>query len=93
MFLVSDDDDRSTPELVRAMAASLVTTPRLVPFPTGLLQLAGTLAGRRGAIGRLSSTLIADITKIRTRLGWSPRFSLEEGLASTAAWYRAGEHG
>jgi nucleoside-diphosphate-sugar epimerase len=92
MFLVSDDDDRSTPELVRAMAASLVIPPRLVPVPAGLLQLAGMLAGRRDAIGRLSSTLVADITKIRTRLGWSPRFSLEEGLASTAAWYRAGEH-
>jgi UDP-glucose 4-epimerase len=93
MFLVSDGDDRSTPELVRAMAASLVTTPRLVAVPSALLQLAGTLAGRRDAIGRLSSTLVADTTKIRTRLGWSPRFSLEEGLASTAAWYRTAEQG
>jgi UDP-N-acetyl-alpha-D-quinovosamine dehydrogenase len=92
MFLVSDDDDRSTPELVRAMAASLGTTPRLVPAPPWLLRLAGMLVGRRDAIGRLSSTLVADVTKIRTRLGWRPRFSLEDGLARTAAWYRAQEH-
>ena len=92
-FLVSDDDDRSTPELVRAMAVSLCTKPRLLPAPPWLLRMAGTIAGRPEAIGRLSSNLVADITKIRTRLGWSPRFSVEDGLARTAAWYRAEARG
>jgi len=28
-----------------------------------------------------------DITKIKTELGWSPRFNLEQGLKSTIKWY------
>ncbi len=28
-----------------------------------------------------------DITKIRRELGWSPKFTLEEGLANTVEWY------
>jgi CDP-glucose 4,6-dehydratase len=27
--------------------------------------------------------------KARVRLGWKPRFTLEDGLARTIAWYRA----
>lgn len=30
-----------------------------------------------------------DAGKAKQRLGWQPRFSLDEGLARTAAWYRA----
>lgn len=29
-----------------------------------------------------------DSTKARTRLGWSPKFSLEDGLQETIQWYR-----
>ena len=28
-----------------------------------------------------------DIKKIKTKLGWSPKFSLEEGLSKTIDWY------
>jgi len=28
-----------------------------------------------------------DATKARTRLGWRPKFELEDGLARTVAWY------
>jgi nucleoside-diphosphate-sugar epimerase len=28
-----------------------------------------------------------DDSAIRRELGWRPRFSLEEGLRATAAWY------
>jgi CDP-glucose 4,6-dehydratase len=30
-----------------------------------------------------------DATKARTMLGWSPEFTLDEGLATTVAWYRS----
>ncbi len=32
--------------------------------------------------------LKADITKLRTTTGWTPKTSLEQGLAQTVAWYR-----
>jgi UDP-glucose 4-epimerase len=33
--------------------------------------------------------LEADITRLRTDVGWSPRVGLEEGLRRTVEWYRA----
>ena len=33
----------------------------------------------------------ASIAKIKRTLGWSPRFSLDDGLASTIEWYRNNE--
>jgi CDP-glucose 4,6-dehydratase len=36
-----------------------------------------------------AGTLRVDSSRARTRLGWTPAWGLEEGLARTAAWYRA----
>ncbi|MDQ6918146.1 MAG: NAD-dependent epimerase/dehydratase family protein [Candidatus Dormibacteraeota bacterium] len=33
---------------------------------------------------------VADPTRIKAELGWSPNLTLEEGLARTIAWYQAG---
>ena len=33
--------------------------------------------------------IVADTTRINVELGWQPRFSLEEGVARTVAWWRA----
>ena len=38
---------------------------------------------RRGAVRRLA----VDSTKLRERLGWSPKISFEEGLEDTVKWY------
>lgn len=40
------------------------------------------------AVGEIRDQYL-DASKARTRLGWSPSFSLDEGLAETVAWYRA----
>jgi len=29
---------------------------------------------------------------LRERLGWRPPFTVEQGLAATAAWYRSASH-
>jgi len=88
-FSVSDGEDVSTPELVRRIAHALDRPARLFPFPVALLRLAGVLAGQKQAIDRLTGDLAIDSTSIRTTLDWRPPFSMELGLAETAAWYRA----
>ncbi len=40
-----------------------------------------------------AGVLRLDATKARTRLGWRPRWRLNQALAHTVAWYRAGETG
>ena len=93
MFLVSDGEDLSTPQLVRALASGLGVAPRLVPVPRGLLLLGGALIGRRGAVARLTGSLQLDSGRIRRDLDWSPPHTAAEGLNATARWYRQVRHG
>lgn len=92
-FSVSDGEDVATPELVTRIARALGRPARLFPFPVALLRLAGGLAGQRQAIDRLTGDLTVDSSPIKAALGWRPPFSMEHGLAETAAWYRAHRDG
>jgi nucleoside-diphosphate-sugar epimerase len=87
-FFVSDDDDVSSPQLVREIAAALGRKPRLVPFPPVLLRGIGLLTGRSEQFARLTGSLYVDVSSIKSTLGWLPPFTLQQGLAQTASWYR-----
>lgn len=84
-FLLDDGRATSTPELIRAVALAAGGAPRLLPVPPRLLQVVGTVLGKGAAVSRLTGSLHVDASAIRSRLGWRPRFSLQEGLAATVA--------
>jgi len=83
-FMVSDDEDLSTTELLRRMAAALGCPARLIPVPAGLIMLAAKLVGRPGIAQRLCGSLQVDIGKTKSLLGWVPPVSVDEGLRQTA---------
>jgi nucleoside-diphosphate-sugar epimerase len=87
-FLLRDDEEISTPKLVRLIARALGRPARLFPFPPALLRLAASLAGRRAAAERLIGSLRVDDSATREILGWHPRVALGEGIAATCRWYR-----
>jgi nucleoside-diphosphate-sugar epimerase len=87
-FLVSDGEDISTSELITRAAAALGRPARLLPFPSALLRLAGLLTGKKAAVDRLLGSLTVDSSRIRRELGWTPPFTMTEGLRETAVWYR-----
>ncbi|MEW6117620.1 MAG: SDR family oxidoreductase [Nitrospirota bacterium] len=87
VFLVSDGEDLSTPELIRRLASALNKPAHLVPFPSSLLRLAGAITGRSDEIKRLADSLRIDNSKIRTELNWTPPFTVDEGLKHTAEWF------
>lgn len=87
-FLVSDNDDVSTPQLVRQVAMALDRPPRLFPLPLFLVRLAGKLTGKSMAVDRLFGSLVVDSGKIRRELGWQPPYTLAEGIATTVTWYK-----
>jgi nucleoside-diphosphate-sugar epimerase len=87
-FLVRDGEDLSTPDLIRRTARALGRKARLIPFPPGLLGLAGTLAGRADSVARLIESLVIDDTDTRAVLGWTPPYTVDEGLKATAEWFR-----
>lgn len=87
IFLVSDDDDISTAELLRRMAAALGRPSRLFQAPSALIKLAARLTGMGDINLRLLSSLQVDIKKTKDLLGWSPPVSVDEGLRQTAAHF------
>lgn len=87
-FLVSDASDLSTPQLIRYLAKSLGRSPRLIPVPVPCLKLLGKLTGKSAAINRLTGSLAVDSSKIRQTLNWTPPYTVEQGLAATATWFK-----
>lgn len=88
IFLVSDDEDLSTAALLRRMAAALGRPARLVPVPVGLITIGAKLIGRPGIAQRLCGSLQVDIDKTKSLLGWTPPFSVDDGLQRTASHWR-----
>jgi nucleoside-diphosphate-sugar epimerase len=68
-----------------ATSNSLLATPckvRLFPFPESILKALGRLPGL-GALRKLTSSLYVDSEPLREDLGWSPRFTIDDGLIKT----------
>lgn len=88
-YLLRDGEDLSTSDLIRRLAAALGRRPPLFPVPGPLFRFAGWCFGRRAEVERLLGSLAVDNGPIRRDSGWTPPFTVEEGLAHTAAWYMA----
>lgn len=84
-FLLDDGQAVSTPELIRAVARAMGRPARLLAVPVGMLAFMGALLGKRAAVARLTGSLHVDSSAIRSRLGWTPPYSMEAGLAATVA--------
>jgi len=84
VFLVSDDEDVSTTQLMQRLISHLGVKTWLVPIPVNVLVFLAGLFGRRASAQRLFGSLQVDIRKNRELLAWNPPSSLEDGLKSTA---------
>lgn len=79
-YLVSDDEDVSTPVLIRHLATLSGRPARLFPFPLALLRGARYVPGCGGLIRRLCGSLQVDISHARDELNWRPPRNLLQGL-------------
>ena len=89
LYLMRDGEDLSPAELVRRIGAALGHQTALFPVPASLLKLGAGCVGRAAEARRLLGSLIVDDRSIRQELEWNPPFTVDEGLAETAAWFRA----
>ena len=80
IFLASDGQDLSTPELLNGMAKAMGRDIKLFPLPLSLLSLGAAMIGKKDEANRLLGSLHLDISKTRDVLGWSPLIDAEEGL-------------
>lgn len=82
-FAVSDGESLSVAELVRRLAHAMGREPRLLPCPPAMLRVLGAVAGQGERVESLCASLIADDRPFREATGWSPPFTLDEGLSAT----------
>jgi nucleoside-diphosphate-sugar epimerase len=78
---VTDGAPLSTPELCRALSNALGRPSRLFRLPRALLEFAPRAKS-------LTRSLVVDDVALRRDLGWAPPHSVEQGLRSTAEWFR-----
>ncbi len=88
-FLLCDGEDLSTADLVRRIRFSLGRRAMPCPVPATALRGIAALSGRRAAADRLCGSLRIDPRRFADTFGWRPPFTVGQGLAATAAWYRA----
>ena len=88
-FLVSDGEDLSTAALIRQLATAAGRAPRLLPCPPAALALAARLVGKQAEANRLLGSLAVDAAPIRQALGWTPPFTVAQGIAETERWHAA----
>ena len=87
-FFISDGEDVAIADLVRRLARALGRRPILFPVPPALLRTMAIIAGRRAVGERLTEPFCIDSTRFQQMARWQPAYSLDDGLAKTAQWYR-----
>jgi len=83
VFLISDDEDVSTSDLLRKVAKALDKPAHLIPVSVGLMRLAAKLIGKENVAKRLFGSLQVDSSKACELLGWKPVISMDEQLKKT----------
>jgi nucleoside-diphosphate-sugar epimerase len=85
---VADKESVSTSELIERLGNALCVPARLFHLPAPVLRAAAALVGRRAAAARLLGSLEVDVQRFCELAGWTQPFTLDQGLAATAAWWR-----
>ena len=86
-FLVSDNENISTTELIKKIKIAMGKSLRLFPIPLILFKPLGHLIGKSSEVNRLFSSLTINISHTCNQLNWKPKFSLDYGLKKTVNWY------
>ena len=84
IFLVSDDHDLSTAEMVALMAKVQNKKNLALPVSVWCFKLAGKLLNKTEVIDRLTGSLQLDITHTKNTLNWTPPYSVEHGFKLAA---------
>ena len=79
-LFVSDGEDLSTPDLVKAIAHSHGVHAKLLRVPVIVLKTLAALFRKRDLYSKLCDSLTVDIGQTIKQLQWNPRYSVLESL-------------
>jgi len=86
-FLVSDQEDVSTTDLLRRLYNAMGKQSRLISVSQKLLFLASKATGRQSIYQRLCGSLVVDSFATTELIGWKPALSLNDGLCLAVDGY------
>ncbi len=84
VFLVSDNEDISTTELLNKVATAFELNIFLLPVPVSLMKFAARMLGKGELASRLFGSLKIDSSKAQQLLGWKPVITMDEQLKKIA---------
>jgi nucleoside-diphosphate-sugar epimerase len=85
VFLISDDDNLSTTEILKKIAKAFNKKALLIPAPVSWMVFVAKLLGKEADAVRLFSSLVVDSSKARDLLDWSPVTTMDEQLCKIRA--------
>ncbi|MGA9753512.1 MAG: SDR family oxidoreductase [Desulfobaccales bacterium] len=88
IFLVSDQEDLSTSNLVQRIGGFLGRSTYLIPIPYPIMSIIAQITGKKDAFDKLCRSLQVNIEKASNVLHWKPPFSINEELEQTITWYK-----
>jgi UDP-glucose 4-epimerase len=91
-WLVSDQHDLGSADLIRIIASAMRKPARLLPVPPLLLSFLGTLSGKGKAVSRLTDSLQVDARPATEILGWKPTVTVEMAIQSTVDHFLRHHH-
>ena len=80
IFIISDDDNLSTTQLLKKISTAFNKKALLLPIPVSWMIFVAKLLGKEADAVRLFSSLIVDSNKARDLLDWHPVTTMDEQL-------------
>ena len=87
-YLISDNCDLSTPDLVARISAAMGFKPLMFACPPGLIKVAGRIVGIGGEVGRMIESLRVDCSLLQQNLRWRPSIDVNVGIAAATQAYQ-----
>ena len=82
IFLASDGDDFSTPELINLIAKALDKKPRTFSLPLSFLHIVAKMFGRSSDFVKLTGSLTVDLSHTTNTLDWQPPYSTAQEVTA-----------
>ncbi|MGH1472166.1 MAG: NAD-dependent epimerase/dehydratase family protein [Cellvibrionaceae bacterium] len=88
VFLIADDENISTPDLVKCLSEGMKSKTILLPFPVSILKIICTLARKKNIYEQLCCSLEIDSSRAKELLEWSAPNKALVALLQAANGYR-----